>query len=225
MKRKSLIFLTSAIIITLNGAPGIGKTFVNYENSEYNYRVIIPETWKKTITSDKSKQVLLITNNYNTSIKIEAVKSSDDIDKIIHEKKWDLRQIDSRVESIIETPTVTLKNSASGKLLVFEYFSNRSTFLHRVFVSKNNGMAYIIDCKAPVWYFYRVEEIFNTALASFGYLSTEKTESKTEEKAEPKSDNKKSIVSKKKEAEELDEEDNGSEDKDSSRDDSDEEDE
>ena len=220
MKRNLLILLTSAVIFAFYSANGLGNNFVNYTNSEYNYRIIIPGTWKKTITDDKSKHVLLLTNNFNTSVKIEVLKSNDDVDKIVHEKKWGLRLIDSRVQSLIETPTVTLKDNASGKLLVFEYFSNRSSFLHRTFVSKNGGMIYIVECKSPVWYFYRVEDIFNTALASFGYLSVEKTEDAAEEKAEPESEKKGSVEAPKKKDEELKDEEGGS---DESSDDDDEE--
>ncbi len=196
----------ASFIISFFSSSGTGKGFIKYENSDYNYRIIIPGAWKKTVTSDKSKHVLLLTNKFDTSVKIEVLKSGDDIEKIIHEKKWCLRQVDARVQSIIETPTVTLKDNASGKLLVFEYFTNRSTFLHRAFISKNGGMIYIVDCKSPLWNFYRVEDIFNTALASFGYLSAQKAEEASEEKAEPKTEKQEVISSKKAGDEELEDE-------------------
>ncbi|MCU0821501.1 MAG: hypothetical protein MUC95_03390, partial [Spirochaetes bacterium] len=91
-----------------------------------------------------------------------------------------------------------------------EYFSNSSRFLHRTFFSENGGMTYIVECKSPVWNFYKVEEIFNTAFASFGYLSVEKVAEAVEAKPSPEAGKKESIQSKKDDDEDLEDDENGS---------------
>lgn len=207
MKKLLLSAIIIAILPALFPDPALGVEFINYENANFNYKIIIPKSWVKTVTDKDATHIMQVSKDCNTSIKVEALKSKDKIDNIIRERKWKLRKIDAGLRNIIETDMVALKSKARGKLLVFEYFSKKSFFLHRTFVTRKGDYVYIIECISPVWRFYKVEDVFTTALASFGNL-TEKgpaekpAEKIPEEKIEEKKTGEKPEVIEKKESEE-----------------------
>lgn len=173
MKNFLMTIKLCAFFIMIYSSACLAKGFISYENKNYNYKIIIPKKWKNKAQTKKAKHTLQIKKDHNTSIEVEAYSTTDDIDNIIRQKKWDLRNVKSRFRKIIETEKISINNNAVGKLLVFEYIYNRSNFLHRTLITKNNDIIYIINCKSPTWCFYRVEDIFTTAFASFGYLSSD----------------------------------------------------
>lgn len=155
--------------------------FFIYKNEKFNYKIIIPKSWKKVDLSLKNKSIMYSSKDKNTEIKVRALRSPDqDIDKATHEAQWDLRNIDPGLNKILETKNIEIKKNVVGKLLVFEYRSNRKNILNRVMVTRNGAITYIIECKSTINKFYQYDNIFTTALSSFSFLS--KSEDETIEK-------------------------------------------
>ena len=155
--------------------------FFIYKNEKFNYKIIVPKSWKKVDLSLKNKSIMYSSKDKNTEIKVRALRSPDqDIDKATHEAQWDLRNIDPGLNKILETKNIEIKKNVVGKLLVFEYRSNRKNILNRVMVTRNGAITYIIECKSTINKFYQYDNIFTTALSSFSFLS--KSEDETIEK-------------------------------------------
>ena len=155
--------------------------FFIYKNEKFNYKIIIPKSWKKVDLSLKNRSIMYSSKDKNTEIKVRAHRSPDqDIDKASHEAQWDLRNIDPGLNKILETKNIEIKKNVVGKLLVFEYRSNRKNILNRVMVTRNGAITYIIECKSTINKFYQYDNIFTTALSSFSFLS--KSEDETIEK-------------------------------------------
>ena len=191
MRKKIIIIIIYVLIFS---SISLGLTYSNYTNKIYNYEIIIPDSWTKEELTLSNKHFMYASKDANTEIKVRAFKSSDeDIEKTIHTKTWDLRKIDPGLHKIIETEKITIKKNVTGKLLIFEYRSQKNKFLQRALITLNNGIIYIIECRSPQDIFYKYDDIFTTALASFKYISGE-----TQNLAEPKEDIK--------ESEELEEE-------------------
>ncbi len=180
MKKNIIIFNTAILSVFIYSSISFGFGFWSYENKAYNYRIIIPNTWKKVVYNHKNKHVMQITKDKNTGIKVKAIKSKRNIDNIIHDEKWNLRKNNSNFKKIIETKKIKIKGDTKGRFLVYEYRSKWSNYLHRSIVTKNNGIIYIVECKSPIWSFYKVEDIFTTAMASFSYISSSAPPAKEE---------------------------------------------
>lgn len=151
--------------------------FNNYRNEGFNYAILIPSSWKKIEINLSEKHILSVTTGSTAEIKVKAVKTPGaDIEKIIHMNKWDLRKIDPALNEIISSENITIKNSVAGKLFVFEFRSNRKNLLQRTMITRSGGVVYIVECRASLRTFYRYEEIFNTALSSFKYITRENKE-------------------------------------------------
>lgn len=187
----SLIF--SILILSLTAFAGI--QYGNYINNNYNYEIIIPLSWTKAELTLSNKHFMYATKDANTIIKVKAMKSSDlDIENAVNLNTWDLRKIDPRLNKIIETEKIKVKKNIIGKILIFEYQSRKNNFLQRTLVTINNGIIYIIDCRAPQYSFYKYEDIFTTAIASFKHIgegsktqaiTTEEAKKEEKAKAEP----------------------------------------
>ena len=174
---KVLFFLLFANIIYSQ------TDFVLYKNEKFNYKIIIPKSWKKIDLILKNKSIMYSSKDKNTEIKVRAHRSPDqDIDKVTHETQWDLQNIDPRLNKIIETKNIEIKKNVVGKLLVFEYRSNKKNILNRVMITKNDTITYIIECKSTINRFYQYDNIFTTALSSFSFLSKSKDETIEKEK-------------------------------------------
>lgn len=188
----SLIF--SILILALTAFAGI--QYGNYINNNYNYEIIIPLSWTKAELTLSNKHFMYATKDANTIIKVKAMKSSDqDIENAVNLNTWDLRKIDPRLNKIIETEKIKVKKNIIGKILIFEYQSRKNSYLQRTLVTINNGIIYIIDCRAPQYSFYKYEDIFTTAIASFKHIqgegskmpaiTTEEEKKEVKAKAEP----------------------------------------
>ena len=190
MKRDYLILVIAVILIAFSSvcfAVGYSK----YINKNYNYSIIIPDSWKQEELTLSNKHFMYALKDTNTEIKVRAFRSSDDtVDKMIHDKTWNLRKIDPGLDKILETGQIKIRKNVTGKLLIFDYKSNNNRFLQRALITKNNGIIYIIECKSPQNTFYKYEDIFTTALASFKYLQGgEQLPSGTIEKTEESKEN------------------------------------
>lgn len=169
-KRTSFICMILFLILSLSPA-GAAVKFTSYINNNYNYKIIIPDTWKRKESFSKDNHRLYASKDTNTEISVRAFKSKDDgIEKAAHSKTWDLRQIDPGLHKIIETGKIKTQQKITGKLLIFEYRTTGNSFLHRTLITQNNGIIYIIECKSPESSFYKYDDIFTTAFASFMYL-------------------------------------------------------
>lgn len=169
-------------LILANSAYG-DVNYIKYINEQYNFKIIIPGSWEKYDLKLEKKCIMYASKDKNTVIKVRAFKSSDkDIEELIHEKKWDLRSIDPRLNKIIETKKIKITKNMAGKILVFEYRSNRNRYLQRVMITKCGNIIYIIECKSPTRCFYKYNKIFNTALSSFSFIQECETDETDEEK-------------------------------------------
>ncbi len=123
----------------------------------------------------------------NTGIIVRAFRSSDeDIEKIIHAETWDLKKIDPRLNKILETEKIQIQKNISGKLLLFDYRAKKNNLLQRTLIAINGGIIYIVECKSPINTFYKYEDIFTTALASFKYIDGSVVQKATAPKEEVK---------------------------------------
>ena len=150
--------------------PVYGETeFVLYKNQAFNYKIIIPRGWEKVDLNLQNKSIMYATKGKTTEIKVRAYKSTEkDIESLIHETKWNLRRIDPKLNEILETEQIEIKKNITGKLIIFEYRLNRKNILSRVMITKDANMIYIIECRSSISTFYTYDNIFTTALSSFG---------------------------------------------------------
>jgi hypothetical protein len=180
MKRNIILYSALFLAIAFSSLHAVQKAvqYGNYVNNNYNYEIIIPLSWAKEELTLSGKHFMYALKDANTEIKVRAFKSSDqDIEKTVHAKTWDLRKIDPGLNKILETEKIEIKKNITGKLLIFEYKSKKSNILQRTLITRNNGIIYIIECKSLRHSFYKYEDIFTTALASFKY--TQPGEQKT----------------------------------------------
>ncbi|TAL32936.1 MAG: hypothetical protein EPN93_14805 [Spirochaetes bacterium] len=191
MKKKAPIIM---FVLALAASPVFSHFwFATYKNEAYNYSIQVPNEWALSEMSLANKHIMYSCPDKLTEIKVKALKSGEsDIDRIANKSKWNLRDIDSRLNKIIETGNITITKNIAGKLMVFEYTQGRRDILQRTLVAVNGGIVYLIECKAPVGTFYKYEEIFNTAFSSFGFLDGQKSEAKPKiesgEKTQPNAD-------------------------------------
>jgi hypothetical protein len=189
--KKNIMLFYSALFLTFTFS-SIGYSAVqygNYVNNNYNYEIIIPLGWAKDELTLSSKHFMYAVRDANTEIRVRAFKSSEqDIERTVQAKTWDLRKIDPGLNKILETEKIEIKKNITGKLLIFEYKSKKSNILQRTLISKNNGIIYIIECKSLKNSFYKYEDIFTTALASFKYIQPGNGQKTPEVKERTKSD-------------------------------------
>jgi hypothetical protein len=194
MNKNNVIISTILfLIVGLFPIKAAGIQYGTYINKNYNYEIIVPKSWQKVETSIADKHSMFAKVNANTGINVRAFRSSDeDIEKIIHAETWDLKKIDPKLNKIIETEKIKIQKNITGKLLLFDYRAKQNNLLQRTLIAINGGIIYIIECKSPISTFYKYEDIFTTALASFKYIDGSviqkapaiKQESKKEEQLE-----------------------------------------
>lgn len=186
--KKNLIQMNLLILIFLISSVCYATTYETYNNNTFSYKISIPNLWKKEVLDYQDKHSMYVSADSDTSINIIVLKSDkDDLESIIHKKKWDLWKIDPGLNNIIETGRLELNKNLAGKLLIFEYRLNRHSILQRTLVTTNGKYIYIIECKSKVSTFYKYEEIFTSALASFmitGSNNVSNPEENIEEKNE-----------------------------------------
>jgi hypothetical protein len=170
---KKIFIIYTALFLILGSFPvtAAGIQFGTYINKNYNYEIIIPVSWQKEESAITDKHSMYVKINANTGIKVRAFRSSDeDIEKIIHAETWDLKKIDPRLNKILETEKIQIQKNITGKLLLFDYRAKKNNLLQRTLIAVNGGIIYIVECKSPISTFYKYEDIFTTALASFKYI-------------------------------------------------------
>ncbi|MBN2040754.1 MAG: hypothetical protein JW864_11975 [Spirochaetes bacterium] len=173
MKKNYLISFSALIFIAFSYAC-FGAGYSSYSNETYNYKIFIPDSWKQEELTLPNKHFMYASKDADTEIKVRAFRSSGNtVEKMIHDKTWNLRKIDPGLNKIIETKQIKIKKNISGKLLIFEYNLKKSGFLQRALITQNNGIIYIIECRSPKKSFYKYDDIFTTAFASFKYLGNE----------------------------------------------------
>jgi hypothetical protein len=185
--KKNIIILSFALLLSFcimsDGHSAV--QYGNYVNNNYNYAIIIPISWNREELTLSSKHFMYAVKDANTEIKVRAFKSAtQDIEKTAHAKTWDLRKIDPRLNKILETEKIEIKKNIKGKLLIFEYKSKKNNILQRTLITKNSGIIYIIECKSPKYLFYKYEDIFTTAFASFKYIQSGGIENSEDQKSE-----------------------------------------
>jgi hypothetical protein len=170
---KKIVIINTVLFLIMGLSPikAAGIQYGTYINKNYNYEIIVPKSWQKEESAIADKHSMNAKVNANTGIKVRAFKSSDeDIEKIIREETWDLKKIDPRLNKIIETEKIKIQKNITGKLLLFDYRAKTNNLLQRTLIAINNGIIYIVECKSPITIFYKYEDIFTTALASFKYI-------------------------------------------------------
>lgn len=187
---KKIFIIYTALLLVLGSSPisAAGNQYGTYINKNFNYTIVVPKSWPKEESAIADKHTMFAKLSANTGIKIRSFRSSDEnIEKIIHSETWDLKKIDPRMNKIIETEKIQIQKNITGKLLIFEYRAKKSNLLQRTLIAINSGIIYIVECKAPLTTFYKYEDIFTTALASFKYIEgsfTPKASSAIEEPLE-----------------------------------------
>ncbi len=174
MKKKIFIIITLFLILVSFQLNAASTRFGTYENKNYNYEIIVPVSWQKKESAAADHQHSMYAKlNSSTFIRVRAFKSpTEDIEKIIHSETWDLKKIDPRLNKILETEKIQIQKNITGKLLIFDYRAKKNNLLQRTLVALNGGIIYIIECKSPIGTFYKYEDIFTTALASFKYIDS-----------------------------------------------------
>jgi hypothetical protein len=170
---KKIFIIYTALFLILGSFPVVaaGIQFGTYINKNYNYEIIVPVSWQKEESTIAEKHIMYAKVSTNTGIKVRAFKSSsEDIEKIIHAETWDLKKVDPRLNKIIETEKIQIQKNITGKLLIFDYRTRNNNLLQRTLITINGGIIYIVECKSPIATFYKYEDIFTTALASFKYI-------------------------------------------------------
>ncbi len=186
MKIKIFIICVALISTAIPASNSFALKYNTYSSDAYNYEIIIPETWKKEELTLSSKHFMYALKDANVEIKVRAFKTKDeDIDKAVHSETWDLRKIDPSLNKIIETEKITIKKNITGKILLFDYKSKNKNFLQRILISRNDNITYIIECISPREAFYKYEDVFTIALASFKYLSGESKKNSEAEVKKP----------------------------------------
>jgi hypothetical protein len=166
------ILLTAACIFFISQQLQGAARFISYKNNDFNYEIMVPASWRLVDLNLKDRHIMYSYPEKSTEIKIKAIRTAEeDVDRIVRNNRWNLSNIDSRLNKILETGKIAIKQNVYGKLLVFEYHERKKTMLQRTLISVNGGIVYIIECKAPVKTFYSNDEIFNTALSSFNVLN------------------------------------------------------
>lgn len=160
-------------ILSLSASASAETMFTTYKNEKFNYKIKIHSSWKG-IDINLDKNHIMYIEKDCALIKVRAFKSLiNSIDYIVHKKNWDLRQIDSKLNKIIETEKIQIKKNIFGKLLVFEYKLNNKNMLQRTMITRNKDIIYIIECISPINKFYQYEDEFSTALASFNIINSD----------------------------------------------------
>jgi hypothetical protein len=188
---KKLVLVIS-IIFSVYIPSSADSEYTNYRNDSFRYTITVPSSWNLYDLNTEKRHILYVYPNNSVMIKVKALKSTDSgTEDVLHNKSWNLWKIDSRLNKIIETENIQVSKNIEGKLLVFEYRKGKNTVLQRVLITRSNDSIFIIECRAPVYSFYKYDAIFNNALASFacnGKASSsekpdaEKKEKKDEEK-------------------------------------------
>jgi len=175
MKTRKLVLLS---LVTLLITPLFAETarYADYKNEAFNYEIKLPAGWFSTHLDLEDRHLLYCYPDRFTKIKVKALKSDEqDLDRIVQSNIWKIRDIDPRLNEIIETGKISVKKNVYGKLLVCEYRSRNNRFLQRTLIAANNGIIYVVECRAPIKTFYRYEPYFNSTLTSFGYLTADDT--------------------------------------------------
>jgi hypothetical protein len=174
MDKKIFIIYTALFLILVSfPVTAAGIQFGTYINKNYNYEIIVPVSWQKEESTISDKHSMYAKLNSNTVINVRAFKSSsEDIERIIHAETWDLKKVDPRLNKIIETEKIQIHKNITGKLLIFDYRAKNNNLLQRTLITINGGIIYIVECKSPIGTFYKYEDIFTTALASFKYIDS-----------------------------------------------------
>ena len=134
-----------------------------------NFSTVIPKG-SKVIYFDGFNETTYTVSAGAAKIRIRAMYSKEnDIADRIQEKKWEIRDTDPSVRTIIEGQPVTLKASIKGTLLVYQYKNakKKSALIQRTLILSQGNFAYIMDCSAPVCDFYAYEQAFNIAIGGF----------------------------------------------------------
>jgi len=175
MKKRTLVLLWFLALLI---APGFAEEtrYTEYKNEAFNYEIKLPAGWFSTHLDLENRHILYSYPDRLTKIKVKALKSDEqDLDRIVQSNIWNIRDIDPRLNEIIETGKISIKKNVYGKLLVCEYRSRNNRFLQRTLIAANKGIIYVVECRAPVKAFYRYEPYFNSTLSSFGYLTSDET--------------------------------------------------
>ena len=179
-KTTSIIITSIFLFLMILPANAARVQYSTYINKNFNYEIIVPKTWKKDESVSADRHSMYTKINISTGIKVRAFKSPDDIEKIIHAETWDLKKIDPRLNKILETKKIKIQKTITGKLILFDYRTKNNSLLQRTLVAVNGGIVYIVECKSPVNTFYKYEDIFTTAIASFKYLDANAVEKSVE---------------------------------------------
>ncbi len=160
--------LVVTIFASLAGAGG-GDEYIRYTDSQFSYRLKLPEEWKRSVQDRDYTHVLTLRRGDRADITVTAT-SFDDKEKIKWEqwKNWYAKGIGSPVSSVIETRELPV-GGTMYKIMVFEYVYRGRRMLQRTMLAKNGGRILVIECRAPIRYYSEYIDVFNKVMSSVDF--------------------------------------------------------
>lgn len=168
MRRIGYFILPWICVFQFYSTPSNGDhQYVKQRCEKFRYEITVPARWETDEVTLEKKHIF-VSYTSQAEIRVRAfLTEGNDIESTVHKRQWNLRSIDPLLNTIIETEKIHIRKNIRDRLLVFEYRSNKTKILQRTMISRSGNIIYIVDCKAPLNYFYKNEEFFNIAMSSF----------------------------------------------------------
>jgi len=133
-----------------------------------NFSTVIP-SGTKVLYTDGSNETTYSFSSGKADMRIRAIYTKNpDLISQIQAKKWELRDMDPSIRTIIDGQNITIRKSVQGTLLVYQFRENRKKpVIQRTLITGQGSFIYIIDCRAPVNDFYKYEDGFNVLMGGF----------------------------------------------------------
>jgi hypothetical protein len=161
--------ITSLIISILLTSPEAFPItdFVPYNNSRFNFTLMYPGTWEKREIDLVYMQLLTISLDNYTEIKVTASGADDEEkDKWNSIREWYSKGTDLKMRLILEKKNFKLNKSTVSRLLVFQYWIGKRKMLKRMTITDTGSSIIVMECSAPVKTFYKYDSLFNAVLRS-----------------------------------------------------------
>lgn len=162
-----LLFFTLILLPLSSKQEQCSNCYNSYSNARYNYHVLLPKGWEKSVMDLGYKHVILLNKGRYTEIKVSAMKpDKDDLKKWEDWSEWYIKGVGKRLLRIIETKNILIEKDIVGKVILFGYLDHHGNALQRVLIAKYLDNLIIIECKATLAYFKKYTETFNVVMGS-----------------------------------------------------------
>ncbi len=165
MKRLPFILVLLVIISFFTMLYASDNCVTTYTNKFYDYSIEIPSGWDRAEMMLGKAHQFISAKNKSTSIVVTTINASNNtIEKVYHDKRWELWERDPSMKRIIED---NVESMGEGKIAVVNYKSKDGRIIHRILMKKTAKWIFIVECRAPESAFYKLERHFNRVFGSF----------------------------------------------------------